>query len=213
MTDTTAPRKRGPYAKTRKRREQIGRAALALVNDKGHENVAVADVVELSGLPEATVLYHCPTRDHLFVAALEQADLDSASEQLRRTGDPAEGIRALAAADRGHRNRVRLFTVQSANASAPGHPAHEWFMARAAMVRRTWGELLVSLQQEGRAHPDIEPEQFARQMAAVWDGLQVQWLVSPDFDLPGEVADAFRALTRADSLAARRAIELAVADL
>ncbi len=58
----------------------------------------------------------------------------------------------------------------------------------------------------GWAHPDVDPEQFARQFMALWDGLQAHWLTDPSVDLGAEVDAGLRALARRDAMRARVAI-------
>ena len=209
-------RKRGPYAKTRERREAIANAALDLVNEQGHRSLGVAEVAERAGVTEATVTYHFPTRDQLLVAAIAASDAHD-EDQLTHTREPHWDIANLvgesAKIGAEHANRLRLFVAMASEAAVADHPAHEWLLTHHAAVRSNLAEALRMLQARGEAHPDIDPERFARQMVAVWDGLQSQWLVSPDFDLADEVATAFRGLARQDVMAARRAMEALAAEL
>jgi hypothetical protein len=69
-----------------------------------------------------------------------------------------------------------------------------------------YARFLRDLQERGWAHPDVEPERFARQLMALWDGLQTEWLVTPSFDLGAEVGAGLRALARRDAVLAREAV-------
>ncbi len=122
-------------------------------------------------------------------------------------------LRLISVEPTGHVNRMRLFAAESAAAADPDHPAHEWFIRRSLAVRQGFAAMLRQLQTAGLAHPDVDPEQFARQMVAVWDGLQLQWLAEPTFALTEEVKRAFRTLGRFDLVEARRAIEELAAGL
>jgi AcrR family transcriptional regulator len=190
---------------------------LGLVIEQGHDAVTVAEVARRAGLTEATVRYHFPTRDHLLISALAQADAEDSYLLVARaasTGrDLAEDLRLVVEAPVGHPNRMRLFTIEAANAVDPAHPAHSWFTARNQAVKLQLAQTLRELQAADQAHPEIDPDRFARQMVAIWDGLQTQWLIDPDFDLGAEVAAAFRSLTRADAMAARRAIAQLAAEI
>ena len=206
--------RRGPYAKTEVRRAEIAAACLALVVQRGHQEVTVPEVAERAGVTEATVTYHFPTKDHLFIAALEQADLDDGlPAHFDTLTDITQHLRLIIQAPAGHPNRLRLFTVEMANATDPDHPAHSWLLQRSQTVRQVFADMLRHLQAHGEAHPDIEPERFARQLIAVWDGLQIQWLAQPDFDLATEVIETFHFLARTDLMAARRAIAKLAAEL
>jgi len=211
-----SPRKpRGPYAKTAQRLADITDAALALVIERGHATITTADVAERAGLTEATVLYHFPTKDHIFVSVLglkESRDVsDLPGEML--DGDPGPAIGKQAEINVSHANTLRLFVAMAAEACNPQHPAHGWFLQHRSGAREAFSAVLRQQQAVGRAHPDIEPDRFARQMVAIWDGLQSQWLIDPSFDLAEEVTAAFDTLTRVDTMAARRAMEALAAGL
>lgn len=207
-------RPRGPYAKSALRRAQIATAVMDIVRADGLQAVSPAAVARRAGLTPATVTYHFPTRDALLVGALQHREEQlTAAVGTDREVDLAALLSSQAVADARDRNYVALFGAMSAAAADPGHPAHEWLRGHHRRVREGLADALRRLQAGGRAHPDVEPEQFARQMVAVWDGLQAQWLADPDFDLAAEVTAAFRSLTRADLVEAKRALEALAADL
>lgn len=60
------------------------------------------------------------------------------------------------------------------------HPAHEWFLARYRDRRQTLVQRLTEEQREGRVDAGLDPATVAPQILAMFDGLQVQWLLSPD---------------------------------
>jgi len=208
--------KRGPYAKTRVRRAAIAAAALSLVNESGDTGVGIAEVAERTGMTEATVAYHFPTRDHLLVAALEEAD-EVNRRVFEGTGgqdmDLAEVVASLADTSASHPHRMRLYTSQAANAADPDHPAHAWFKNHQEGTRAYFSWMMRRDQAMGRAHAEVDPDQFARQMIALWDGLQMQKLADPSLDLPAQVTDAYRRLARMDLMQARRALETLAAEL
>ncbi len=232
---------RGPYAKTALRRAGIVDAALALVIEKGHRDVTTTEIAERAGVTESTLLYHFPTKDHLLVAVLAESEerdrqreaalaasgnLHSetelaASEQSEREGRArpsdqewnAEVIGRQAELNVAHAETLRLFVRMAAEATEPSHPAHDWFLAHHRAAYAEFADALRRMQDAGQAHPDVDPERFARQMVAVWDGLQSQWLIDPSFDLADEVVAAFRTLAREDAMAAKRAMEALAAGL
>ena len=206
--------RRGPYAKTEGRRAEIAAACLALVIERGHPEVTVPDVADRAGVTEATVTYHFPTKDHLFIAALEQADVDDLpNEDVGSLADVSGYLESVIHAPASHPNRLRLFSLEMGNATDPDHPAHAWFVERSRTVREAFADMLQLLQRRGEAHPDVDPQRFARQLTATWDGLQIQWLSDPDFTLATEVIETFHALARTDLMAARRAIAKLAAEL
>ncbi|MFG6201665.1 hypothetical protein [Nonomuraea sp. JJY05] len=77
----------------------------------------------------------------------------------------------------GRPNILRLFMSLIADAYDPEHPAHAYIERYQGEVAAYFAEILRRQQAAGLAHPDIDPEPFGRQMIAVWEGLQAQWLV------------------------------------
>ena len=202
--------RRGPYAKTRGREEAIGRAALDVVRESGHRSLTITEVARRTGLSEAQLLYLFPSREHLLVAAIEYAESqsDQASQERRPDPDvePDEALARTINTELADPPVVRLFVSMAAEAGDPDHPAHRWMTTRTIDIIQNYAEFLRSLQRRGWAHPDVDPEQFARQFMALWDGLQAHWLVDPSFDLGAEVGAGLRALARRDAVLARAAI-------
>ena len=92
-------------------------------------------------------------------------------------------------------NRLRLFTEVLARASDPTHPAHEYIAEHHRLSLAYAAKLLRIRQNNGLAHPDVDPERFGREIVAIWDRVQAQWLVHRDFDLADAVTAAFPAKT------------------
>ncbi|WP_425826642.1 TetR/AcrR family transcriptional regulator [Streptomyces fractus] len=214
MTDTapTAPTaaKRGPYARSRKRREQIADAVLRLVDEQGHEHLTTALVARSSGVAEPSVLYHFPTKDHLLVAALERADDLSAAESGAEEEDSRldlDGIRKAAALVSGTERRTRLYLMLKGQAATPGHPAGAYFRARTERSVRIFARLIAHRQREGLAHPGLDPESTARQVTALFDGLTLMQVTDNDIDAGGLLADGVRRLTGQNWMQARALLD------
>jgi AcrR family transcriptional regulator len=201
---STAPaRSRRTYAGTAERRRTIARAVLDLVREKGHARVTTAETAARAGAGEATVLYHFPTRDHLLVAALRRA-YDEDDEQMP-PGETALDLERLRQYATGvHREVALLYAALAGHAGTPGHPAREFFAEHYAQARDRWTEIIAARQQEGLAHPGLDPAEAARQFLAVWNGLQTQWLIDPAFDLGETLITAFRRLTGQNWMETRR---------
>lgn len=205
------------YAKTAERRATIGRAALAVVRERGHRALTTAEVAERAGISEATMLYHFPTRDHLLVAALNASTEDQtqlvASQALTEMPGPDQ-LAGIIARDAMRDDKVaHLFASLSAEATNPEHPAHEYFQEHYRTARFHLARIVRDRQATGKAHPDLDPDAIARQLMAIWTGLQAQWLVEPDFDLANEIEVAFRQLTGQSAVEAKRAIDDAMTRL
>lgn len=219
MTETKA---RGPYAKSAERKATVAQAAFDVVMEVGHDALTTAAVAKRAGMSERTMLYHFPTRDHLLVAALELAD--------EKTADSVIATYAAAGAMPKHEwlelmmqqmtalsvtedKRTRLHVHLAAQAQSPDHPAREYFERNYARAVRGVAEQISMRQEVGLAHPDKDPITVARRVVGAWDGLQAQWLVTQDFDLPAEILGTFRDLTGQSVMETRQAMEELLAQI
>lgn len=201
---TASARSRGSYAGTAARRRTIARAVLDLVLEKGHTGVTTAGTAARAGVAEATVLYHFATRDHLLVAALREA-FDEDEEQISPGGGVGLDVERLRDYATGLRPQLaQLYTTLAGYAGTPGHPAQDFFAEHYTRARDRWTAIITARQEEGLAHPGLDPAEVARQFLAAWTGLQTQWSVEPSFDLGAILLAAFRRLTGQNWMEARR---------
>lgn len=205
---------RGPYAKSRERKNAIADTALKMVVEMGHESLSIAQIANGAGISESSLQYHFPTRDEIFVAALTAAD-ERERREYSKVGLLADidFLRMVARRGVSEPNRIRLFTEMLANASDASHPAHEYIREHHRYAMENNANLLRERQRTGAAHPDLDPDEFARQLVAVWDGLQAQWLVSRDFDLEESIVEACRRLSGEDVMNLRRSLSQLVEKL
>jgi AcrR family transcriptional regulator len=186
-------KKRGPYAKTSQRRQELSRAALGLVQAKGHRNVAVSEIAAVAQTSEPTVFYHFPTKESLLIAALRQFD----DENIRPKGAEAGAI-----ADMGRRAEIgvrreqitRLYAELAGAAVDPEHPANAYFQERWARSLHVVATDIRRLQGEGRVPGDVDADIAARILLAAWEGLQYQWLHGPQFDIRAHIEWNIRAI-------------------
>ena len=153
--------------------------------EKGHKAVLTSEVAKRAGLSEPGVLYHFPSKDDLLLAALRLSD-----EYEWGSLPDGESVRQApyrAAVSLQRTNIVRLHTAMFGESSDPEHPAHEYFKQR----WRRGDELMVSsiekLQADGVVDADLDPKRASRWIHAAWEGLQLQWLADPDFDIAREL--------------------------
>ncbi|ONH21752.1 TetR/AcrR family transcriptional regulator [Pseudofrankia asymbiotica] len=211
---STAGRGRGRYARTAARRQEIAQAVLDLVVEKGHAKVTTAEVGTRAGTSEATVLYHFPTKDHLLVAALERDDQLLRAQAERDGVALADGLRGLDLDALGDFARtavrreplLRLYVAVLGLAAIPGHPAEEYISRQYRLAVEGYACLVAERQRDGQAHPGLDPTEVARQFIGAWDGLKLQWLQSPDFDIGDALVGAFRRLSGQNWMEAARTL-------
>ena len=78
---------------------------------------------------------------------------------------------------------LRLFAILAAEASAPTHPAHEWFIDRYRRKTRDLALAFAYDQTLGRVDTARDPHLLSRLLIGTWDGIQLQWLIDPSADM------------------------------
>lgn len=193
MTGGTASRgRRGSYRRDRtrlpaaQRRRQILDATARLIGERGFWALSMQDVADACGLTVPGLLHHVGSKDRLLLAVLDhrdEEDLRSLAGQLGLGADDWRGpwpsrvslpqaCEALVRRNATQPEIVRLFSVLEAESLAPDHPARDYFAERQQRTLLGFAALA-----RGRT-PD--PLSLARQVMAVMDGLQVQWLRDPE---------------------------------
>jgi AcrR family transcriptional regulator len=172
------------------RRRQIIDVATGVIADRGFWGVSMQDIADRCGLTVPGLLRHMESKVGLLIAVLEHRDVEDArslrdhlgvsEDELPENwaaGRPAGiDLRQLCAVTMQRNSTqpeiVRLFTVLAAESLEPAHPAHAYFARRQAVAAAAYATLAESLTDR--------PDQLARQIMAMMDGLQIQWLRDPE---------------------------------
>ncbi|GAA4169545.1 TetR/AcrR family transcriptional regulator [Gryllotalpicola koreensis] len=189
---------RGPYFKTEQKRREILDAALEVFAVAGYRSGSLRSVAQRVGMSEAGLLHHFHNKTALLAAALERRD-----DQTRKRFD-FDGLRGrelvtalieLVEYNASVPGVVELFTVLSAEATHPEHPAHEYFRERYSNLRQTLIDTFAELQADGELRQGVDPAAAARGVIALMDGLQVQWLYRDDeLDMAADLRRYFDSL-------------------
>ncbi|MFZ2750706.1 MAG: TetR/AcrR family transcriptional regulator [Propioniciclava sp.] len=218
-----APAKQSKGERTR---ERIIRCALDLFSESGSSNVSLRDIAAAAGLTHAGLLHHFASKDELILQVLTWRDALQFDRALRpddtlsphwRDPHAVAGVFAqlinVVRLNAESPTMISLFVKLSAEATDPEHPAHAYFVARYERVVESFTEAFAA---RFSAHPPaiaIAPEAAARQLVALMDGLQLQWILrdptAPDafgmtddvvtflrllgIDLPGDASDTRKA--------------------
>jgi AcrR family transcriptional regulator len=185
-----AYRRDRPRLPAAQRRRQIIDAATSLIAERGFWGVSMQDIADRCGLTVPGLLRHMESKVGLLIAVLEHRDVEDAlslraylgatEDELPQdwaTGRPAGiDLRRLCAATM-RRNAtqpeiVRLFTLLAAESLDPAHPAHAYFARRQQLAAAAYTALAERLTDR--------PDLLARQIMAMMDGLQIQWLRTPE---------------------------------
>ena len=172
------------------RREQMLRAALEVIVERGYADTRIADVAERTGTSPALVIYYFKTRDQLLTEALrysEDAWYAAGVKRLESIGTAAGRLTELIA-----------MTCLPDTDPAPRSERLLWLdlwalsprSAGVAAVRRKFDErwrstiraTVLAGQEAGEFKP-VDAEEFAVTLSALLDGMAVQ-IALEDADVP-----------------------------
>lgn len=173
---------RGSYAKTEKRRREILRAGIAVFSDSGFRGGSIREIAERVGMSQAGVLHHFSSKSELLAEVLRQRDREAWKRMGSENGTGIHSIRLLV--ELAEHNAtvpglVELHCLLSAEATALGHPAHEYFIDRYASVVASTTASFRIMRANGELVDGVDPDSAAKGLVALMDGLQVQWLLDP----------------------------------
>ena len=163
------------------RREQMLRAALEVISERGYPDTRIADVAERIGISPALVIYYFKTKDQLLTEAIRYSeDTWYADGQRRMASLPTAAA------------RVEEIVAMSCLPEADPEPHSSWllwldFWAQAARnpevasVRQKsderWREMITSLVlagQEAGEFANVDAADFSVCLSALLDGFAVQ---------------------------------------
>ncbi|MEV5837034.1 TetR/AcrR family transcriptional regulator [Nocardia sp. NPDC052112] len=183
------------------RRRAILEAALEVFAERGYQGATIAIVAERVGLSQQGVLHYFPNKQALLANVLALRDQNDLDVLLATAQGHATTLNFLAELVERNAERpgiVQSFTVLAAESVTQDHPARAYFVERYAQAR----EMLTALLERdlgGDPPRGISQRDAAVLLIAVLDGLQQQWLLSPDdVDMPA-LLRKFLQLIRPDS--------------
>ncbi len=163
------------------RREQMLRAALEVISERGYPETRIADVAERIGISPALVIYYFKTKDQLLTEAIRYAeDGWYASGQRRLAGLPTVVA------------KIEEIVAMTCLPDADPGVDYSWLIwldfwaqaarnAEVAAVRQKsderWRETIRSLVAEGQQSGelrDVDPDVFAIHFSALLDGMAIQ---------------------------------------
>ncbi|HZD98663.1 MAG TPA: TetR/AcrR family transcriptional regulator [Micromonosporaceae bacterium] len=190
---TASPRRR---AQPGERRAEILTAARGVFAERGYRGASLAAVAERVGLTQQGVLHYFPSKDALLIEVLRQRDQDKSTVPHEPAG--LHDVERLVAFNATQPGIVQSFTVLSAESVTDNHPAKPFFVERYRGVRARIAEAIRD--ELGDELPaGLTAEGAASLLIAVMDGLQVQWLLSPDELDMAPLVGQFVALLRGPS--------------
>ncbi|WP_327173913.1 TetR/AcrR family transcriptional regulator [Streptomyces sp. NBC_01335] len=171
------------YAKGRARREQIVTTAAEAYADVGYHGASLREIAKRAGISHVGLHYYFPSREALLAAVLERRDEEDTARLGPKEYSPAAAVQHLVdLADHNarHPGIVELYVRVAAEAFSEDHPAHQYFTDHYRTTREYVHRALRELAEQGALREGVDPRVAAAGFVALMDGLQVQWLTSPD---------------------------------
>ena len=174
---------RGPYAKSRRTRTSILDSALEVFAESGYRSGSLREVAERVGMSEAGLLHHFTNKSGLLAAVLERRDEQTVERfdfEPEHGRDLLRSTIELVEYNASTPGVVELYCTLSAEATSPGHPAHQYFVDRYVATVTIMRRALEAMQALAELRPGVSPQLAARGIVALMDGLQIQWLLDRD---------------------------------
>ncbi|NYF12268.1 AcrR family transcriptional regulator [Pseudoclavibacter sp. JAI123] len=171
------------------RRDEILDAATRVFTVKGFNAASIREIAVEAGMSHTGVLHHFPDKAVLLETLLERRGQRAATEvglDFSTGLSYLRGLLALATRDVAKPEGLLMFSIVSAEALAPTHPAHASIARWYEFLRSTALDALADLQERGLyARADVPLELAAVQIAGLRAGLTQQWLLAPEVDAVG----------------------------
>lgn len=177
----TKPTARGPYAKGEIKREEILDKAVEAFGRFGYHATSMREVASACGLSQAGLLHYFPNKEALLLALVDRREEEQSVED---PFDPESWLNSLLtreALNEEGKAVTQLWSSLVGEATDPTFPAHDYFVSRYEKTRQGFALHFAKL--NGRDKPVDEDNIRAALLTAFWDGLQIQWLLDPKFDM------------------------------
>ncbi|MGN8027226.1 TetR/AcrR family transcriptional regulator [Microbacterium sp. 22242] len=180
---------RGEYRKSADRRAQIIEAAFDVFSRGGYTATSVNEIARTVGMTQTGLLHHfAGGKLALLEAVLDSRDQKAESTLQGRTGrDFLAGLVDISRAQAGQRGAVQLYTILSAEATDPAHPAHDHFRERFQRIADAVTAALEETRESGGLRADVDPRKAALSILAMTEGLELLWLNGFDVDMAEDV--------------------------
>lgn len=194
-----ARKPRQPRQATAERRAEILRAAANTFGSKGYMSGSLTEVAEQVGITHAGVLHHFGSKEQLLVEVLEYRDKedvrDLEGQHIPGGLELFHHLLRTARMNVERRGIVQGYTVLTGESVTENHPARTWVTERFTVLR---GEIQSAILAVGEGAVSEELATCAASaIIGVMDGLQVQWLLDEDVDLPVATQFAIEAILTA----------------
>lgn len=189
MTTTTTRALRGPYKPGIARRLQVVTAAVDVFGQSGFKGGTLQQVAERVGVTPAAIEKLFGNKEQLLIAVLEYWGYETQELVGPETRGLAhlEGFRKLMRYHAKHKGLLELYIRMAAEATSADHPARPFMIERYNKTLADMRQIFVDGVEQGvfRSMTAKEISNEAEWLLATMDGLELQFLLNPKFDLVG----------------------------
>lgn len=176
---------RGQYSKSAEVKRRILSGCIEAFSETGFYGANMKDIARRSGISYTGLLHHFPNKEVLLAALLELREEQSvaflrSAEALDASIDPLRALHGMVAVvveSELKPGLMELNCVLAGEATAPDHPAHEYFASRSRAARQFYTNIFLALGEQGRLNSPVDPATLATMTLALISGLQMQWLL------------------------------------
>ncbi|WP_159451417.1 TetR/AcrR family transcriptional regulator [Demequina sp. NBRC 110054] len=183
--EATSKGPRGPYKKSAQTRAAILAAATDVFAEKGYHASSMREIARRCDIDQSTVTHHFPNKSALLLSLMQERDAQGDEVIAAAHPDSLDQIPRAVIALAEHNARtpeiIALYTLLAAESATPDHPLEEFFKARTARVREGFQGWFADLEEAGRLRSDVTPEFAATAFLALWEGVQLHWLIDRDY--------------------------------
>jgi len=177
--------KRGPYRNGIEKRRLIVESAIRVFGESGYRGGPLRAIAESVGSPASQIISLFGSKNGLLIAVLDHWDLQQVDEENTTGLDYVQSLRDRMRYSSKNRQWVEFFLTLGSEATTLDHPAHEYFVDRYEQISDRLQSEILRAAECGEIRP-IEAgvaRVEAQRLSAMMDGLQLQWLLNPDFDM------------------------------
>lgn len=152
----------------------------------------MSEIAKVAGMTMPGLTHHFATKAILLEAVLNDRDIDAATHLDGRSGiDLMRGLVEIAARDESDIELTQLFTILSAEATSPEHPAHSYFAERYLLILNNVERAFDEARKAGHMREGVNPTDAARMYVALADGLPLQRLYEVGAPSQADVLNVF----------------------
>lgn len=176
-------RRRAP--KGEMRRTALLDAATVIFGRDGYTSASMRDVAALAGITTVGLLHHFPSKEALLAALLERRDQRVTSRFHELTFDLTLGgflkfLKQSMGFSVENAAECQASLLMNTESLSHAHPAWSWHKDRFDLTHEHARGHLTALIEAGEIRADIDVKAMAQEIFSVMDGLQIQWLRSPE---------------------------------